>query len=614
MDAAVEPSSQPLARSGHQVIRDGLTVAGTIVAILAISLMPLLTPLVMHPALDAAQSAAWLGSDQQTARALSDRTVNELLFGPGTFAFQTPAGVPFYDQAEIDHLRDARTLLWLLFAAGTLAILAMGVALVRSERPDRIMRAIGLGGAVTAVGVVVIGIVGFVAFEPLFELFHRVFFPGGNWAFDPSTERLVQLYPYAFWQLIAAGLGIVAGVLGILTWALARRLAGPESDSSRPVMRVRAVGLDVRIGAGWLLSYLLIASSLVLWFAMPDVPRMPPIATFLAIMAVPALLLPAVVAHELAHALVARRRGAIVHVVDLRLMGVPVQSDVAGRAPATEALVAVAGPAVSGILGLLALGIGALAERAGAEAGVLVAWVCTCLAAGNLLLALVSLYPGAPMDGGQLVHAIARRSTRDPAAVARRTAVVGVASGWVVMVVGLGIALTVDATAGLWLTMLGWFLGRASRLARAQDQLIRLTAGLDVRDALQQDLAVVSPGLTLDTLLAQNQLTNGPDVYTVKQADVLLGVIDIRDVRAIPARHRTELRVADRMRPVASLRSVREDQDLWDAVALLEQGRSAALLVVDPLDPGHLLGLVTRASVARLLRSRRAPVPHDRLP
>ena len=116
--------------------------------------------------------------------------------------------------AEIDHLRDARTLLWLLFGAATLAMLGIAVALVRSDRPGRIVRAIGLGGAATAVGVVVIGIVGLVAFEPLFELFHRIFFPGGNWAFDPRTERLVQLYPYAFWQVIAAALGVVAASIG----------------------------------------------------------------------------------------------------------------------------------------------------------------------------------------------------------------------------------------------------------------------------------------------------------------------------------------------------------------------------------------------------------------
>ena len=75
----MEPTSQSVAGSGNRVLRDGLTVAGTIVAILAISLLPLLTPLVMHPVLDAAQSAAWLGSDPETTHALSDRTVGELI-------------------------------------------------------------------------------------------------------------------------------------------------------------------------------------------------------------------------------------------------------------------------------------------------------------------------------------------------------------------------------------------------------------------------------------------------------------------------------------------------------------------------------------------------------
>ena len=48
-------------------------------------------------------------------------------------------------------------------------------------------------------------------------------------------------------------------------------------------------------------------------------------------------------------------------------------------------------------------------------------------------------------------------------------------------------------------------------------------------------------------------------------------------------------------------------------LAILEQGRLAALLVVDTVDPGVLRGLVTRASVTRLLRSRgnRDELPDD---
>ncbi len=381
------------------------------------------------------------------------------------------------------------------------------------------------------------------------------------------------------------------------------------------MIRGRPFGLEVRVGLGWVLSYLLIAATLMLWFGLPDVTQVHPAVRFVAVIAVPALLLPTVVAHELAHALTARRRGAAVETVDLRLVGVPVHGDMSGRDPVTEALVAIAGPAVSGSVGMAALVLAALAERVGSDEAALAAWVCTCIAAGNLLLAAISMYPGAPMDGGQLVHAIARRTTRDAATASRRAGAVGIAAGWAVMFLGLAIAVTVDSTAGLWLTLMGWFLGRASRLARGQEQLIRITAGLHVRDAIADDIGAVSPFLTLDTLLAQHQLAGGgPDVYPVGAHDAPVGVIDIRSLRGIPASQRKELRVADRMRPLESLRSVREDQELWDAVALLEQGRQGAVRVVATFDPGQLLGLVTRASVTRLLRSRRRPMPDDTLP
>jgi hypothetical protein len=232
MDAAADPMLHVTGRRSR-VLADGLTVGATILVILAVALLPLLTPWVMHAALDAARSAAWLGTDAASAHALSDRTVAELLFGPGSFAFDGPDGSPFYGADEVAHLNEARTLLWLLFAAAAVSLLGVLVALVRSAEPADIVRAIGLGGAVTALGVVAIGVVGLIAFEPLFELFHRTFFPGGNWAFDPGTDRVVQLYPYAFWRVTAAALGLTAAVLGVVVWLVARLILGPHPGRSR---------------------------------------------------------------------------------------------------------------------------------------------------------------------------------------------------------------------------------------------------------------------------------------------------------------------------------------------------------------------------------------------
>jgi integral membrane protein (TIGR01906 family) len=210
-----------------RILRDGFVVAMTALVIVGIALLPLLTPWAMHATLDAADSAAWLGTNAQTAHVLSDQTVDELIFGPGTWRLVAPGGDPFFDASEVEHLRDVRQLLWLTFLVAAVALVATLVILERSADRDEVLAAIGLGGATVVVVVVVAGVAGAIAFDPLFELFHEVFFPQGDWAFDPGRQRLVQLYPFAFWQIMAAAFGLVMIGLGVLTWLAARwALAG----------------------------------------------------------------------------------------------------------------------------------------------------------------------------------------------------------------------------------------------------------------------------------------------------------------------------------------------------------------------------------------------------
>ena len=85
------------------------------------------------------------------------------------------------------------------------------------------------------VGVVVAGVVGLVAFDQLFEIFHKVFFPAGSYLFDPTTDRLVQLFPFQFWQetAIAAGVVIIAISLTV-AYVAGRRMRHHVEAGERP--------------------------------------------------------------------------------------------------------------------------------------------------------------------------------------------------------------------------------------------------------------------------------------------------------------------------------------------------------------------------------------------
>jgi hypothetical protein len=107
--------------------------------------------------------------------------------------------------------------------------LILVVAAARWREPST-WRAIGRGGGLLAAAIALAGLFAVVAFDRAFELFHQVLFPGGNWAFDPSRERLVQLYPLPFWQLTSAVFGALTIAGGLAVWWLAGRRAAAQTS------------------------------------------------------------------------------------------------------------------------------------------------------------------------------------------------------------------------------------------------------------------------------------------------------------------------------------------------------------------------------------------------
>jgi len=195
---------------------------GAALTILGLSVVALLDPAYVHVALDSAGSAAILGLDPQTTHAVSDRTMSDLVFGPDTFAFRAvPGGPLFYDASETSHLRDASTLLHLFLVVVLAGAGLVVVGLARYRRDAGAWRAVRIGAAVLAASFAAVGLFFAIAFDTAFTLFHEVSFPQGNWEFNTATERMVQLYPTPFWELISMTLALLVLALCALAWLLA---------------------------------------------------------------------------------------------------------------------------------------------------------------------------------------------------------------------------------------------------------------------------------------------------------------------------------------------------------------------------------------------------------
>ena len=110
----------------------------------------------------------------------------------------------------------------------------MIVLLAATRRRDRARtwRAVRGGALGLTVGTIVLGVVGLVAFDQLFSVFHEIFFPAGSYLFDPTTDRLVQLFPFQFWDETALVVGVVIIAIALVVAFVAGRRAGRRAATA----------------------------------------------------------------------------------------------------------------------------------------------------------------------------------------------------------------------------------------------------------------------------------------------------------------------------------------------------------------------------------------------
>ncbi len=193
--------------------------------IVALAILPFLTPVWMGMGQGFAQATAWTGYTDAQLRYVTDGIVHDLVFGPPDFAVALPGQTtPVLNPDERAHMRDVRGVFagYYAVALGAAVVLAAAFLLARGgDARRRLWRRLSRSGTVIAVVTVVGGGVGLLVFDQAFTLFHEIFFPGGNWAFDPRVDKLVQIFPDQFWSDTTVGVGFVTVAL-----ALGLRLVG----------------------------------------------------------------------------------------------------------------------------------------------------------------------------------------------------------------------------------------------------------------------------------------------------------------------------------------------------------------------------------------------------
>ncbi|MFJ9680519.1 site-2 protease family protein [Streptomyces sp. NPDC101194] len=363
----------------------------------------------------------------------------------------------------------------------------------------------------------------------------------------------------------------------------------------------------VRIGVHW--SVVLIFGIIAFGLAQGRLPHAypghAPVVYWLAGLGAAVVFLASLLAHELAHAVVARRNGVAVDDIVLWLLGGVARLKSEASSPGAELRIAGVGPLVSLLTGgLFVLGTWLLALLS--APGLLIE-VVAWLAGINLLLAVFNALPAAPLDGGRLLRAFLWWRTGDRLRATAGATMAGRVLGWLLVALGLVVFMRGGGFSGLWMALIGWFLIAAATAEGRQAHLRGVLAGVPVRDAMTRDPLTVPAVLTIADLLADPRYRYRHSAFPVSGVDgAPVGLVTLDGARRVTTEKSGTVTVGEVMVPLSQTAIAGPEDSLADLLPRMEPGAEHRVLV---MDEGRLVGILSLSDVSRTLTWLMNPAP-----
>jgi Zn-dependent protease len=363
----------------------------------------------------------------------------------------------------------------------------------------------------------------------------------------------------------------------------------------------RIFGIEIGLHYSWIVIALLIVFSLAGHFRATNASWGDGVVLLTAV-ATGVLFFAAIIAHELAHSVMAKLHGLPVRSITLFALGGVSQIEKDAEDAKTEFLVAIVGPLTSFLIGAALLGSSLAAGwTQDVEPKTPLLAMLVWLGYINVVLGIFNLIPGFPLDGGRVLRAIVWWVTKNPARATRIAARTGQAVALFFIVVGVYRLFSGAGFAGLWIAFIGWFLLDAAGASYAQVEINERLRGVRVGDVMARDCPTVDGRTNLQTFIEDFLLRTAQRCFIVAENGVVEGIITAHEIKEIEPRLRAFKTVSDVMRPIDQLRTVSADTPLIEVLETMGREDLNQLPVVSN---GRLEGVISRGQVLRYLQTR----------
>ncbi len=346
-------------------------------------------------------------------------------------------------------------------------------------------------------------------------------------------------------------------------------------------------GIDIEIHFSWLFILGLVSWTLA-ENVFPDRYDTWSTAEYWTIGVIAALLLfVTVLVHELAHAVVALRRGLPVPRITLFIFGGVSEIAKQPETAKAEFTIAAAGPAMSFVIAAISGAIVLLAGGVNEK----IEGIFGYLAIVNLMLGVFNLVPGFPLDGGRVLRSIIWGRTKNFRKATQSAASVGEFVAYGMIGLGFFLALTGPLLNGLWFMFIGWFLLGAARTETQQLQLDTILKPLRARSVMHADFVNVQPGISVQEVVDAYMLGKGERSVMVANDGAVLGILTVTDVQRVPREEWANTPAQRIMTPREKVATVLADTPALEVMQLIADRR---LNQVPVLEDGRMVGIITR--------------------
>jgi Zn-dependent protease/predicted transcriptional regulator len=295
-----------------------------------------------------------------------------------------------------------------------------------------------------------------------------------------------------------------------------------------------------------------------------------------------------VLIHELAHSLVARRKGIKINNITLMIFGGIATMEEGVPDPKAELPMALVGPIASLVVGLVCLGI-AYAVPAVTKnpplAGVVI-FVFGYLGVLNIILFAFNLLPAFPMDGGRVLRAWL--AERMPLHRATKIAA-DIGKGFAIVFGLIGLFFFSP-----FLILIAFFIYIGASMESAAVKYSYLLQDVNVGDMMSSPVTTVPPTLPVSQVITMMYSSKHLG-FPVVERDTLIGMVTLADINHMTSIDREAMQVRDVMTrdPI----TLPPTAPLIDALKIMSARNFGRIPVVQD---GKILGIVTRTDIIKV--------------